>query len=138
MDTGGNVVSIGSALTLRATADSDVTLTRVVKTRTKNGLAKFPSIDLTARKSAKAFTLRVDGEQNLLSAQLICRVVLSNAVVGMKHTLSVNQLSVASEGSSAIELLTEDGNKFVPSADSLQCEIKRKHERKARPFSSTK
>eukprot|EP01043_Picozoa_sp_COSAG02_P055266 COSAG02_NODE_6384_length_3608_cov_2.452266_3_plen_752_part_01 len=136
VDTSGNVVSIGAPLTLRATADSAVK-TRAVKTRAKNGLAKFPSIDLSAGKSAKSFTLQIEGSSppSLLSALLVCRVVLSNAVVGMKHTLSVESAVCGQPLKAAleIELLTEDGNKFVPSDESLECEIKRKQESQARP-----
>ena len=139
VDSGGNVVQVDAPLTLRATRDSNVSLSRPsVKTRAKDGVARFPTIALSGGKSTKSYTLQVDCQPpalELLSAQLVCNVVLSNAVIEVKPELSVRtaicdkQLDVGLK----VELSTEDGNSFVPNADSFNCIIKRKNESRARP-----
>eukprot|EP01043_Picozoa_sp_COSAG02_P018750 COSAG02_NODE_884_length_16193_cov_20.464086_4_plen_777_part_00 len=138
VDTGGNIVAIDTPLTLKSTTDSDVKISRIGKIRAKKGLFKFPSLDLSAGTSAKSYTLQIDSNLQLLpnsSAQLVCKVRLSNAVVDMKQKLSVESAICGQplKAGLEIEILTEDGHKFVPSADSLECELKRKQEHKARP-----
>jgi hypothetical protein len=138
VDTGGNIVAIDTPLTLKSTADSVVTISRIGKIRAKKGCYKFPSIDLSAETSAKSYTLQVDGNLQFLpnsSAQIVCKVVLSNAVVDINFALSVESAICGQplKAGLEIEILTEDGHKFVPSADSLECELKRKQERQARP-----
>ena len=139
VDTGGNFVSdVDAAFTLNATADSNVTLPKAVKTRAKKGLARFSTIALCAGKSAKSYTLQVDcrpsGCSHTLSTQLVCKVVLSNAVIEMKHNLTVRTAICGKplDAQLKIDLLTEDGNLFVPSAESFDCILKRKQESQAR------
>lgn len=139
VDTGGNFVSdVDEKFTLRATADSDVKLPKACVTRAKKGVARFSTIALSAGKSAESYTLQVDcrpsGVSQSLSTQLVCKVALSNAVIEMKPTLTVRTAICGKplDARLKIDLLTEDGKLFVPSAGSFDCIIKRKQESQAR------
>lgn len=136
VDTGGNVVEgVDVPLTLAVTEESDVTMSRSKgKARIRGGVAKFPSATLSAGRSATSYTLQVDGP-GLFSAQLVCQVVLSNAVTNMEHELSI-ETAVCGKPLDVrlkLHLTTEDGTSFVPNAESFDCMIKRKTENQARP-----
>eukprot|EP01046_Picozoa_sp_COSAG06_P025377 COSAG06_NODE_2129_length_7531_cov_3.031485_3_plen_921_part_00 len=151
VDRGGNIVKSANFAASLAVADqSAVTMSRsTVKARAKEGLVRFPATTLTSEGSAKSYTLQVDsrvdgidvdGAISVLTSRLICTVVLGNGVIDLKHEHAI-KTAVCGEPldvSLKVELVTEDGQPFLPSPESFECEVKRKTESQARPSQKNK